>query len=110
MTSRTKEEWQDWYRARTGIDDLELLPDELVLFHPEHGFMTFFLDDEKTLYVHHMCGDGKYWVGILRAIMKARGLKTIRAYTRRNPQAWMRKYGGRIIGYEMECDIDELKV
>ena len=110
MTSRTKEEWQEWYTERTGIKDLELLADELILFHPEHGFMALFVNDEETLYLHHLCGDGEYWSRVLREIMRQKGLKKLRAYTKRNPQAWMRKYGGRIIGYEMECGIDELKV
>ena len=73
MKARSKEEWQEWYRERTGIEDLDLLSDELVLFHLEYGFVAFFLDDEETLYMHHMCGDGQYWFKILREVMQARG-------------------------------------
>ena len=109
MKARSKEEWQDWYRERTGIEDLELLSDELVLFHPEHGFIAFYIDGDVFV-LHHLCGDGKFWQGIIKRVSRIEGTNTIRAYTKRNPKAWMRKYGGRIIGYEMEVGIDELKV
>ena len=56
-----------------------------------------------------MCGNGKEWQKIVLQIMKDFGLKKVRAFTRRNPDAWIRKYGGHIRGYYMEADIDEIK-
>ena len=105
----TPAEWIKWYVEHGGSEDLELDEREIVLFHPEHGFITFLTHDD-ILELHHMVGDGKYWFRVLKRIMKLRGLKTIRAYTRRNPKAWMRKYGGRIRGYYMEASIDEIQV
>lgn len=109
MRSRSPEEWRRWYEERGGAEDLELDEREVVLFHPEHGFVTFLTHDD-ILELHHMAGDGKYWQGVLARIMKAHGLKRLRAFTRRNPAAWMRKYGGRIRGWYMEADIDEMEV
>ena len=109
MKSRTREEWLEWYKERTGCEDLNLQSDELILFHPEHGFIAYFTNGD-VFELHHMCGDGKYWVRIIQKIARFEGTAKIRAFTYRNPQAWIRKYGGRITGYEMECDIDELKV
>ena len=109
MKAKTKEEWLEWYKERGGGEDLELAPDEIVYFHPEHGFITYFRHDD-ILELHHMVGDGKYWQKfIVDVIMKFYKLKKIRAFTRRNPEAWIRKYGGHIRGYYMEADIDELK-
>ena len=104
---RTPGEWAAWYVAHGGHEDLELDDREIVLFHPDHGFVTFLTHDD-ILELHHACGDGMYWRDALAKIMKAHGLKRLRAFTRRNPKAWMRKYGGRIRGYYMEADIDEL--
>ena len=57
-----------------------------------------------------MAGDGKFWFNVLEKVMKLEGLKIFRAYTERNPKAWIRKYGnGRIKGYYMEANIDDLK-
>ena len=109
MTTRSKTEWLEWYKERAGCENLELAPDELILFHPEHGFMAFFIDGD-VFGLHHLCGDGKYWQRIIQKIAKFEKTTKIRAFTKRNPEAWIRKYGGRITGYEMECDIDELKV
>lgn len=106
--AKTETEWLEYYEKRTGCKDLELLPNEHVFFHPEHGFITFFAYDD-ILELHNMCGNGKEWQKIVIEIMKEYGLKKLRAYTQRNPKAWIRKYGGHIRGYYMEVDIDEFK-
>ena len=109
MKARTKAEWLDWYAAHGGSKDLELHPDEIVYFHPEHGLLSYLRHDD-ILEIHHMFGDGKYWAGVAKGLMKYYKLKTLRAFTRRNPEAWQRKYGGHVRGWYMECDIDEIKV
>ena len=108
MKPRTKTEWLDYYAAKTGTTDLNLHPDELVFYHPEHGFVTYLTYDD-TLEIHHMCGDGKYWVKFLKAVSKFEGVKKFRMYTERNPKAWMRRYGGEVKGYYMEAEIEEIK-
>lgn len=105
----TKTEWLDYYREKTGCDDLKLADDEIIFFHPEHGFITFFTHDD-ILELHHMCGNGKAWQKLLTKIMNDYGLKKLRAFTRRNPKAWIRKYGGHIRGYYMEASIEEMKI
>ena len=109
MKGKNPREWVDWYVQHGGSRDLEQLDDEITLFHKEHGFISFFIHDD-ILEIHHMAGDGKYWQELIIKIMKLENLKIIRAFTRRNPQAWIRKYGGHIRGYYMEADIDELKI
>ena len=108
MPEKNKEEWLDWYKQRTGCENLELAPDELVFFHPEHGFISYFTHDD-IIEIHHLCGDGKFWQMFLKKVAGFESAKKIRAFTRRNPQAWIRKYGGHIRGYYMEVEIDELK-
>ena len=105
----TKDEWLKWYEERTGCDDLRLNPDELIMFHPEHGFITYWTHDD-IFELHHMCGDGKFWQAVIQKIARFENVHTLRAFTRRNPKAWIRKYGGHITGYEMEADISEIKV
>lgn len=109
MKARTPAEWRRWYVEHGGCEDLELDEREIVLFQPEHGFATFLTHDD-ILELHHLCGDGEYWRGVLGRVMKAHGLKRLRAFTRRSPQAWMRKYGGHIRGWYMEASIDEMGV
>ena len=110
MTAKmmSKTEWLEWYEQRTGCNDLELQPDEQIFFHPEHGFITFYAHD-GILELHHMCGDGKQWTKILTRIMRDNSLTKLRAYTERNPDAWIRKYGGHVRGWYMEADINEIK-
>ena len=107
---QTQSEWLEWYKSQTGCEDLKLYPDEVIHIHPEHGFITYYFHDD-VLELHHMAGDGKYWQRFVKnMVMSINGLKKIRAFTRRNPRAWIRKYGGHIRGYYMEADIDELKI
>ena len=108
LQAKTKAEWLEYYEQRTGCKDLRLFPDERVFFHPEHGFITFFVHD-GILELHNMCGNGKEWQKILIQIMKDNGLTKLRAYTERNPKAWIRKYGGHIKGWFMEVNLDEFK-
>ena len=108
MKNMNQSEWLDWYVQHGGQYNLQLDDDEAVLFHPQHGFISFFFHDD-ILEIHHMVGHGKYWQKIIKEIMKLHHLKTIRAFTKRNPKAWIRKYGGHIRGYYMECDFNELK-
>ena len=107
----TINEWLKWYQEHGGDEDLRLSSDEIINFHPEHGFVTYFLYDD-VLEIHHMAGNGKYWFKFLKnMVMNIYKLKKIRAFTRRNPKAWIRKYGsGRVTGYEMEIDINDIKI
>ena len=107
--TKTSNEWLKWYQERTDCEDLMLNPDELIMFHTEHGFIAYWMNDDK-FELHHLCGDGKFWAGVIKKIAGFENVHTLRAFTRRNPKAWMRKYGGHITGYEMEVEINEIKV
>ncbi len=111
MEKRTLNEWFKWYKQRTGDKELEIYPNEIVDYHPEHGFIIYAIDkDAGILASHYTCGDGKYWARVYVDIMKLYGLQKFEGYTERNPEAWIRKYGGHIKGYYMEADINEIKV
>lgn len=102
--------WGKTYEERTG-GKFEPREDEVVLCHPEHGALTFWLDDaEKCLEVHYCVGDGKFWQKQIVEILRALGFSSARFFTRRNPRAWMRRYGGHIRGWYMEVGLDETKV
>ena len=105
----TSSEWLDWYVKHGGNYDLQLDDRERVLFHPDHGFISCLIHDD-VLELHHMAGNGKFWLAGLKNFMKEAGLTKLRAFTKRNPKAWMRKYGGHIRGYYMEADLNEFKV
>ena len=104
----TMDEWLAYYEKHTGCKDLELAPYETVLFHPDAGFVAFFAHDD-ILELHHLCGNGKAWQKVLVQAMKDNNLTKLRAFTRRNPAAWMKKYGGHVRGFYMEADISELE-
>lgn len=110
MQARTKQDWVDYYEKKTG-GRFVMAPDEMVLFHPRHGFLTFFLNQEdECIEVHHAVGDGKFWQAQAIRMLHVLGMKRVRFFTRRNPEAWIRRYGGHIRGYYMEVGLDETKV
>ena len=111
MKSKTPSEWVEWYKEHSGEDNVEIRPDEHIDYHPEHGFICYYIDHDKgILHNHYTCGDGKYWARIYKTIMEIHGLKKLIVYTHIDTKAWTRKYGGHIKGYIMEVDIDEIKV
>lgn len=106
----TPAEWMEWYEAHGGTKDLKLDPSETIVYHPEHGFVTFMLDfEEKSIEGHHIVGDGRFWWEYLCKLARELGFTRGRFFTRRNPKAWMRKYGGHIRGYYMEVDWGDVK-
>ena len=109
MKQMNQNDWLDWYVKHGGQSDLHLRDDETVLFHEEHGFFSFFVHDD-ILDIHHMAGDGAYWVNIIKQILNMAGLHRVRWFTQRNPYAFIRKFGGHIKGYYMECELDESKI
>lgn len=104
----TKDEWLEFFESKTGCRELELYENERVFFHPDYGFLTCYVHDD-VLELHYGCGDGKLWAKIVKEIMREKGLKKVRFFTKRNPKAWQRKYGARIRAYYMEADIDDIK-
>ena len=108
--TRTPTEWIDEYERRTG-GKFQPDPAEFILFSPQHGIATFFRDErEKCLECHYMVGDGKFWSGEIKKIVWALGYDKAHFFTRRNPKAWIRKYGGHIRGWYMEVSVDESKI
>ena len=106
---KTPEEWIGEYERRTG-GKFKLRDDELILFEPERGFVTFFMNyEDKCIEGHYIVGDGRFWFNEMKKIMRAVGFDKARFFTRRNPKAWIRKYGGHIRGYYMEVGLDEAK-
>ncbi len=106
MTARTQSEWLDWYAEHGGSRELELQPDEQILFHLEHGFVSYIPLSEDEIYMKNMCGDGRYWIKTLIEMMRKAGVKRIKYFTKRNPKIWERLCEAHILGTEMEVDLD----
>ena len=108
-SSHTFDEWVNVYEKRTG-GKFEPREDEVMFWHPERGILTVLADSaEKCLEVHYCVGDGKFWQKQIVAILRALGFNRARFFTRRNPEAWMRRYGGHLRGWYMEVSLDEAK-
>lgn len=70
----------------------------------EHGFCSF-RTDRNVLYIINTYGDGKYWDEYLTKVAKENGCTKMRFHTRRNPEAFARKYGAKLVGYVMEREV-----
>lgn len=88
------------YFKRSGDDSLmrgEVEQDET-------GFIIFRVDGD-ILNGLNIYGDGDKWRDRLIEIAKERGCNKIRCCTRRNPEAFSKKFGMEIIGYIMEKEV-----
>ena len=80
------------YAKRTG--DLSIVSKNYV--ENEHGFASWRIEDD-VLHAIQVYGDGIYWKKYLMKIAKDNGCDQLMFYTKRNPEAWKRKYNARIV-------------
>ena len=93
------QEWVAKYFEKSG--DTKLAPTEYG--HTcEQGFANWEINAEAIIIVQCF-GDGKFWAEFFKDIGKQIGLP-VRFLTRRNPKAWARKHGFKLVGYVMELE------
>jgi hypothetical protein len=66
-----------------------------------HGFYSYSIDGD-VLNIGNVFGDGRYWEEFTSSLCEENKCKTIRFATRRNPEAWARKYNYKIVGHILE--------
>jgi hypothetical protein len=86
---RIPQKMWDKYVKKSG--DSELARGELLC--NEHGFMVYRVAD-GVLEIAQCYGDGRYWGVEAQRLARIYGCRTIRVYTRRNPQAFLRRWDG----------------
>lgn len=90
-------EWLAYYEQRTG-EYPNGWPGSEFIFDEERGFCVF-IQDDSTLIVGEVCGNGRFWLDYL--IQKAQELSCtkLRFWTKRNPAAFTRKFGFVLTGF-----------
>jgi len=90
-------EWLIDYIARTGVSRISF--DKVVVL--KDGFFTFSVRNDYLVILDGY-GNGKRIEQVCMKIAKSRGLKKIRFFSRRNPKAFVRKFGVKVIGKTKE--------
>ena len=62
----------------------------------EHGFASYKIEND-TLQVIQVYGDGSYWYDFFEKLAKNHKCARVIFYTRRNPKAFERKYGMKVV-------------
>lgn len=75
-----------------------------VLYDKSKGFITFAIIGE-TMIIPDLYGDGKYWLGVAEKIAKENNCTKLKGGTTRNPKAYERMFGTKIVGYILEKDL-----
>lgn len=105
----TMEEWIEYYEEK-GQSRFRLCPQERIVFDEEKGFFSYVIVPEReAIEIPKMVGEGRYWAKEIRRMVAALGLRKALFFTKRNPQAWIRTYGGKVYGYYMEITLEEAK-
>lgn len=94
-------DWAMVYVRRVRDDEnFSILPNEEIVFYPEHGFFTYVLDLEKRcLIIPKMCGHGRFLRHEIYRMVQALGhlgFNHIRCFSRRPPEIYLRVLGGRL--------------
>lgn len=92
------ERWISDYLRKSGDDSLDASHNLEV---NEHGFLTWHALGEQFWGIN-VYGDGDYWDAWIIRKAKELGCTKICFLTRRNPEAWKRKYGYELAAYVME--------
>lgn len=71
----------------------------------EHGFASYSIEGE-VLIIGNVYGDGGYWRDFFNDKAKENGCTRLRFATRRNPEAWNRKYEFECVGWILEKDVE----
>ena len=109
QVAMTAEEWIAYYERHVG-KKFRPMKCEKFLFHPEKGLMGYaFTEDGEALYVAHMIGDGEFWSEIARNYAVWCGKTKVRMETSRNPNAFVRRFGGKVTAHVVEFDVTEEK-
>lgn len=90
-------EWIKLYNKKTG-EYPNGYPGSEFIFHEEHGFCVF-IKDNDVLIVGEVCGDGRYWLKYLIQKAKQLSCTKLRAATKRNPTAYSRFFGAKMVGF-----------
>jgi hypothetical protein len=103
---KSRGEWIQAYVDRDSDTEYVTYPGEEMKWDEEHGFFTYLYDAEsRLLAIPKMCGDGKHWRKLIyRMVMATRGepwfIRGAYCCTKRNPAAYMRILGGRLVKQE----------
>lgn len=82
-----------------------------MVYRPDKGFFTYlYVPDRDALEIPKMCGDGRYWAKEIRRVCKEMNIGRALFFTKRNPEAWTRRYGGKVYGYFLEITVDDAKI
>jgi hypothetical protein len=102
------EEWVRLYEERDSDTEYVLSPGEKIVFDPMYGFFTYCPDMEgKQILVPKMCGDGRHWRPMIYKLCVATrhlGIKGVLCCTKRNPEAYRRVLGGKLVRMEQSYD------
>lgn len=71
----------------------------------DHGFSTHSIDGD-VLVIGSVYGDGEYWNKFFHGVAKDNGCKKMRFTTRRNPDAWERKFDFKCVGWVLEKEVE----
>ena len=82
--------------------DEEIFTDNLI--ENDQGFASWNIHRGK-LVILNVFGAGQFWDSFFVALAKGLGVNKITFGTRRNPKAFERKYGYKVVGYILEKEV-----
>ena len=88
------------YLAITGKQQL----DYEIMYIEGKGFITYMITG-TTMVIPDLYGDGKFWLDKALEIARSKGCTKLRGGTTRNPKAYNKMFGTKIIGYVLEREV-----
>lgn len=70
----------------------------------ENGFITYRIIKDKVVVIN-CYGNGKYWQEFIENLARKHNISKIIITTKRNYKPFIKKYGGKLVGYILEKEI-----
>ena len=99
------DKWQDFIR-RSDPDPFPFPLADRIYEDKDKGFVLYNIENGHIV-VLAIYGDGKHWFNVMEEDARRLGIKKIRGSTKRNPAAWSRRHGVKVVGYIIEKDVGE---
>lgn len=76
-----------------------------IIYIEGKGFISYAIQGDKLL-IPDLYGDGKFWLDYALKLAKEKGCTKLLGGTRRNPKAYEKMFGTKVVGYVLEREVN----
>lgn len=76
-----------------------------IIYIEGKGFISYAIQGDRLL-IPDLYGNGKFWLDYALTLAKEKGCTKLVGGTRRNPKAYAKMFGTKVVGYVLEREVN----